>query len=169
MDLVVLETGNGGDLQKAGNDFAVLQGWGNMPYLALFGGNIEGITKSKVPGELSKDWWGNSLLFPQDSKQQFNSLTERTLMEVALTSSGREKIQQAVEKDLEFMKEFAEIKVTVSIVSDDHIKIDIKVRQPKGFGGTDEQAKAYIFIWDATKQELGDYRFEDYSDDYFVG
>ncbi len=169
MDLAILETGNGGDLQIVGNDFAMQAGWGNMPYLALFGGNIEASTVERVPAQFAEDWWGNSALFPNDESIQLNSETERTLKNVALTSAGRIKIQQAVEKDLVFMKEFAVINVEVTIPRIDTVKIIIKIREPNNLQGRPaDQYRAFIFIWDATKKELGDFRIEDFNDDFFV-
>jgi hypothetical protein len=169
MDLAIIETGNGGELKLLGNDFAMQGGWGNMPYLAMFGGNPQGVTKEKLPTEESLDWRGNNLLMPQDKSIQFNSLTERTLMEVALNSSGRLKIEQAVKKDLEFMEAFAEIKVSVTIPAVDKVKIDIRVQQPENLQGRiPDIYKQYIFIWDATKQVLGDFRLLDFNNDYKI-
>jgi hypothetical protein len=41
MDILLVETGNGGDVIFTGNDLAVINGFENMPYLAMFGGNVE--------------------------------------------------------------------------------------------------------------------------------
>jgi hypothetical protein len=170
MDIAVVETGNGGDLVKAGNDLAQQSGWGNMPYLAMFGGNVEQSTPmTRVATEQAKDWWGNNLLFAQDQSVQFNSETERTLQNVPLTSSGRILIQQAVEKDLEFMKSFAIIKVRVTIIGLDTVEIFVAVAQPSNLNGrVPDQYKGYIFIWDATAKELGDFRIQDFNDDFLV-
>lgn len=169
MDVAILETGNGGDLKIVSNDLAIQNGWGNMPYLALFGGNIEASTIKRVPSQLAYDYWANNILWPQDESIQMNSETERTLKNVSLTSAGRIKIQQAVEKDLKFMKEFSNISVSVSIEGIDRVNITVKVRELNNFNGrSPDRYRAYIFIWDATKQELGDFRVEDFNDDFFV-
>src|SRR5688572_6826679 len=105
MDLKLIVDGNGADIVKTTKDLVVISGLQNMVLLALFGGNVEASTPTKrLPTEQAGDWWGNSLFFPDDPERQFNSLTERTLNTVALTSSGRVRIEQAVLKDLEFMK-----------------------------------------------------------------
>ena len=39
-DLAIIETLNGGDLQKVGNDIGVIYGNENQGYLGMFGGNI---------------------------------------------------------------------------------------------------------------------------------
>lgn len=157
MDVLLIETGNGGDLVKKGNDLAMIYGFENMPYLALFGGNKDfPSSTSRVGNEQAFDWWGNNLLFPNDSRQWFSSLTETALHKIPLTSSGRLQIESAIKKDLEFMGPFAEVKVATEIISTDHIKITIGIKQPDNL-----QEKEFIFIWDATKAELtGDSGFE---------
>lgn len=110
--------GNGGDLQLLGNDLALVYGMENQVYLALFGGNVEG------------NWWGNSLLMPNDTAKQFNSNTERTLNTVALNSSGIAKIQAAVESDLKYLK--AKVTVIVSLFDTNTVGLNIKVAYNSG-------------------------------------
>lgn len=150
MDLKVIETGNGGDLVKGTKDLEVISGLGNMVYLALFGGNVKASTPLKrLPSEQGFDWWGNVLMFPNEPNLQFNSLTERTLNNVALTSSGRVRIEQAALKDLEFMKPFAEVTASVSIPETDKVMIEVQLREPDNL-----QEQEFTFIWDASKNEL---------------
>ena len=61
-DLAVIENGNGGDIQVFGNDLAIVNGIENMPYLGMFGGNLEQSTVDNEVTEFSLDWWGNDLL-----------------------------------------------------------------------------------------------------------
>jgi len=150
MDLELIETGNGGDLVKKPKDLNVIFGFQNMPYLAMFGGNPGFITPvNRSVNEQSFDWWGNTLFFRDNVDFQFNSLTEQILMDVALNSSGAAQIEQAIKKDLEFMQEFSNVSVSVSIVSDDKVVIGIVLEEPDN-----EQNKAFVFIWDATNEEL---------------
>lgn len=152
MDLEVVEQGNGGELVKTTNDLSVIFGFQNMIYLALFGGNVKASTPTqRIPTEQDFSWWGNSLLMPQLDGIQFNSETERSLNTVPLTSSGRGLIQQAVEKDLVFMQEFATVVVVVSIIATDKIAIGVRLVQPDNL-----QKQDFIFIWNATNQELMD-------------
>lgn len=151
-DLVVYETGNGGDIKLKGNDLALTDGLTNMPYLALFGGNPEANTApGRLPNEQAFDWWGNSILFPNDESIQFNSNFERALGEVSLTSSGRIILEGKIKKDLAFMgkSEFAEVTVSTSVLSVDRIEFTIKVQEPGN-----PQDREFIYIWDATKNEL---------------
>lgn len=150
MDLKVIETGNGGDLTKNGSDLAMVFSFENMPYLALFGGNVEAVTPQKrLESEQAFDFWGNSLLFTNDTSIQFNSLTEKTLQITPLTSSGRLIIENAIKSDLEFMAPFAEVTVTTQIISTDRIDILIGLKEP---GNLTE--KRFIYIWENGKLNI---------------
>lgn len=152
MDLKLKETFNGGDIVKATKDFVVIYGLGNMPYIALFGGNVEANTPTRrVSGEQNFDWWGNELLMNEDQGLQFNSDTERALITTPLTSAGRSRIQAAVARDLKFMKDFARVGVSVAIIATDIVRIGIQVQEPDNL-----EARDFIFIWDATRGELVD-------------
>lgn len=171
MDLKLRETGNGGDINFKGRDLSLAFSFENMPYLALFGGNVEASTPSKrLESDQAFDWWGNALLFANDKNIQFNSLTERTLHNVALNSAGRVLIEQAIKKDLEFMQEFAEVSVSVAIISDDVLQIDIGIKQPNNL-----VEKKHRYMWDAEKglmfgsddnaRDLRDFN-NDFNDDF---
>ena len=148
MDVAIIETLNGGDISKLGNDVALALGFENMPYIAMFGGNPQQSTPSiRIGGEQNFDWFGN--VFESDPVVQTNSSTERTLRNVALNSAGRVSIEQAVNTDLQFMKAFAIVNVSVSIISDDRVQIDIEIIEP-----TNKQNKNFRYIWDSTLQGL---------------
>lgn len=150
MDLELTETGNGGDLVKKPKDLSVISGLGNMPYLAMFGGNLEASTPvTRLETEQAFDWWGNTLLFGDDPGLQLNSRTERALLETALTSQGRLAVERAVLSDLAFMRPFANVSVQASITSTDTIRIAVGLQRPDNL-----EEREYIFIWDASKEEL---------------
>ena len=150
MDVKVIETGNGGDLTKNGNDLAMVFSFENMVYLAMFGGNKEAVTLQKrISNEQAFDYWANSLLFSEDTGLQFNSITEKTLETTALTSVGRLTIEDAVKADLEFMAAFAEVSVSSQIVSSDRIDISVKVNEP---GNLTE--RRFIYIWENGKLNI---------------
>ncbi len=156
MDLELIESGDGGDIIKKSKDLSVIFGFENMPYIAMFGGNSEQSTPlTRLSTEQDFSFWGNNLLHPGDASVQFNSETERALKTVALTSFGRPLIQQAVQKDLVFMQEFAEVTVEVTLPMHDHVLIGIRLRQPDNL-----QAQDFVYIWSATKQELLQKEFE---------
>jgi hypothetical protein len=145
MDIELIETGNGGDLVISGNDFKKLMSFENMPYLAMFGGNVEASTPiARLQTEQAFDWWGNSFLLPAE---QMNSLTERTLKNTPLNSAGRQTIENAIKEDLKFMQSFAIIVVSATIVSDDVININIRITRPDNL-----QEREFIYIWDVGLQ-----------------
>ena len=150
MDLVLHETGNGGDLQLKGNDLDVSASIFNQIYMALFGGNPSASTTGEeLITEQRQDWWANSLVYQDLPELQQNSTLERVLNEVALNSSGRLQIEEAVKNDLAFLKDVAEISIETRITDIDRVEIRIFAQEPDN-----EQKQEFIFIWDATKQEV---------------
>lgn len=109
-DLLIYETGNGGDLKLRGADLVSVNGYENVTYLAMFGG---------------ASWWGN---YMQPSRP-FQSQTETVLETTALNSAGRLAVEEAVKNDLAFLTEIPGTTFTVSVtlVSKDRIDIDIAV------------------------------------------
>lgn len=161
MDFQLFETGNGGDLLIKGSDVVVVDGIQNMPYLAMFGGNVEQDTKNKITEEQSFDWWGNNLLMPSNQSIQFNSRTERVINSTALTSSGRVIIENAIKDDLKFLSDFgAEVSVTVSITATDRIDVNIRISQPAG--------GARVIVINFRKRSDGDFYIFDFNDDFYI-
>ena len=121
-DLAIVNTGNGGDFTMKGkSDLHVTLNDENEIFLRLFGGNIEQDTKStRQAGDEDKSFWANNMLFG-DSKIQFNSLTERTLRETEVSSAGRQRIENAIKKDLDGLT----VTVFVSIVGPDKWGVQI--------------------------------------------
>lgn len=150
-DLEMIETGDGGDIILLGNDLKVIEGFQNMPYLGMYGGNIEENTKEFNVDEQRADFWGNSLLMFNESQIQYNSDTERLLNEIALNSSGRLLIEQTIKSDLKFMEEFSTVEVSASIVSPNRVQIKIKIQEPNNI-----ESNEFTYIWDSTKFELID-------------
>ena len=115
MDLMMIETGNGGDLVLRGNDLATVTGYENIPYLACFGGN---------------DWWGNDLLLTDGASIRFSSTTEDVLKTVALNSAGRIAVENAILADLAFLKQEVpgtEITVSATVVNSDRLDIELNI------------------------------------------
>ncbi len=149
-DLRVNETGNGGDLELIGKDLSMVFGFENMPYLAIFGGNLEGSTNGpKKENEQAVDWWGNNLLMSNNQDIQFNSLLERKLQNVGLTSASRIEIEQVILRDLQFMNAFSEVSVATEIIATDNLKISITIKQPDNL-----QDKQFVYIWDSTENTI---------------
>ena len=143
-DVKMYETGNGGDIMIIGNDLESCFSFENMPYLGMFGGNVEQVTSQVGQNDEQRfDYWGNAF---QNENSQLNSITENRLITTPLTSEGRTLIENAVKSDLSFMKAFAVISVVVRIISDDWLNISILVQEP-----SNTQSLEFQFIWDAAK------------------
>lgn len=161
IDLAIIETGNGGDLQLVGNDLAVVTGVENMPYLGMFGGNVEAVTTNRIQDAQSFDYWQNNLFMPNNQSVQFNSIVEKTLNTTPLTSAGRVIIENAIKKDLEFLTSAgALLEVTVTIVSTDRINVTLKVQQPL--------SAEKVTIINFKKKADGDWYIFDFNNDFFL-
>lgn len=148
-DVLLIEDGNGGDLILNGNDIQLTNGFQNMPYLALFGGNVGFPTVEQTSQGQNFDFWGNYFLNPDNKSIWYNSLTEQLLAVTALSPLTRIQIEENVKKDLEFMGKFAEISVSVSLVLVDRIRISITILEPDNVTSNE-----FVYIWDATESEL---------------
>ncbi len=157
-DLAVLETGNGGDLSLNGNDLAVVTGIENMPYLGLFGGNVEQVTTSDKVMD-SKDWWGNDLLMKSNKSIQFNSTVEKTLKNTALNSAGRVIIEGAIKNDLQFLSPQATIVVSVTIEATDRLRVNIQIKV---------DINIRVLVLNYRKSSDGDFFLLDFNDDFFL-
>lgn len=157
-DISIIETGNGGDMQMNGSDFAVVTGIENMPYLGMFGGNVEQSTGVDKLAD-AKDWWANDLLMKSKPSIQMNSLVERVLNNTPLTTGGRIVIENAIKKDLEFLQEQAQIEVTAIIEATDRIKISIRV-------AIDSVTK--VIVANFKKIADGDWVISEFNDDFYL-
>ena len=159
MDIFLSETGNGGDLVMKGNDFHIIYGIENQPYLALFGGNIEAST-SNIKPEKSLDYWGNNYFYFSQITAQLNSLTERSYNDIPLSSFGRIQIENAIKKDLSYLNKLnVTFDVAVKIVSDDRIDTIINLVQGEN--------KSVVIISHKKKAD-GDFFIYDFNNDFNV-
>lgn len=148
-DLLLIENGDGGDLVLNGNDVQMTGGFQNMPYLAMFGGNVGFPTSAQTASGQNFDFWGNYFLNPDNKAIWFNSLTEQLLAVTALTPLTRIQIEENIKKDVEFMGKFAQLTVSVSLVLVDRIRISIIILEPDNVTSNE-----FVYIWDATEAEL---------------
>lgn len=149
-DIHLFETGSGGDFAIVNNDLLMGESLYQQIYLALFGGNIQASTKSSyLASEERFDYWGNSLIWKDVKTKQFNSETERTLGNVALNSSGRLSILQAVNNDLDYLKGVVDFTVEVGIESVSRISITVSFSEK-----TNQQDKVLQMVWNNSKNEV---------------
>ena len=146
IDLMIYESGSGGDLNLKNEDIETVKGLVTQVYLALFGGNIEENTSDSLEDlEQRNDWWGNDLL-PVDN--QFNSNFERALTSVALNSNGITILENAAKKDLKYLRQYADISISGSVVELNRFQLEVTLQEPN------EQSVKLRFIWDGTRNEL---------------
>jgi hypothetical protein len=148
LDIELIDTPDGAEYNLKGNDIGAISGMQNMPYIAMFGGGDELTTGPKVT-EQSFDWWGNFSLDPSNKNVWINSRTEKTLKTTPLTPFGRLIIEEQVKADLQFMEAFATVNVSVSLISVDKLKIEVKIQEP-----STNETQIFSYIWNATEQEL---------------
>ena len=149
-DILLFESGDGGEMLVLNNDISLVETLYQQVYLRLFGGNVEAnTTGNEIEGQQRDDWWGNTLLFNDRKDKQFNSNTERVLDSVALNTSGRIDIIRAVEDDLKNLENIADVFVNVVILSHTRIEISVLLRKPEGI-----EDKALQFIWDNATKEI---------------
>ncbi len=150
-DLLLCETGNGGDLRLQGNDIVLIEGMHNQVYIGWFGGNLEASTpdgEERAEGEEQLDWWGNELFYPDSPEFQFNSTLEKSLTEVAINSSGRLLLEENSALDLTFLGDFASVSTEVNVIGNDKVEIIAKLQEPEN-----DENKTFSFIWDNTRLE----------------
>jgi len=149
-DIHLFETGSGGDFAIVNDDLLMGESLYQQIYLALFGGNIQASTKpSYLASEERFDYWGNSLIWKDVKTKQFNSETERILGNVALNSSGRLSILQAVNNDLDYLKGVVDFTVEVGIESVSRISITVSFSEK-----TNQQDRVLQMVWNNSKNEV---------------
>ena len=146
VDIMMFESGSGGDLSLQNDDIQTISGLSNQVYLALFGGNLQESTDENLAVlDERQDWWGNGLL---PTEQQFNSIFEKTIRETTLTSGGIQTLINAAKEDLNYLTAYADIEISGSIVQTNRFELLVNLIEP------DQQSTKIKFIWDGTRNEL---------------
>jgi hypothetical protein len=149
-DILLYLNGDGGEISTQNDDIELTNVLYNQVLLALFGGNVEAVTTgNEPPGSVREDYWANALFYPNEPETQFNSLTEKALLDNVLNSSGRINILRAVDADLQYLKTIANISTNVVILSTNSLQISVTLQEPSS-----QQNKQFVFIWDNAKKEL---------------
>lgn len=160
-DVSIIETGNGGDLQKSSNDLVVVYGIQNVPYLSICGGNKRQSTPpQRNTQEQYFDYWANSLMYEAEPDLQMNSETERTYDSVALNSEGRTFIEAALKEDLKILDDVAVVTINTYIISDDRIDAIITIVEDI------ETIKIIKITYQKTSD--GDFFVMDFNDDFYL-
>lgn len=151
MDVLLCAAESGSDFIFESKGFKLTEGISNQVFIGLFGGNIGGEERDRENSPNTEqifDWFGNDLFFDPEIDFKYNSELETFLMQTALNSSGRIRIEETAEGDLSFMSDFGKVEVEAEIIEIDKLKIFVKIQQPDN-----EENQVFSFIWDAAKQE----------------
>jgi len=108
-DILIYESGEGGELQLISNDLATVDSLANQVYIALFGGG-------------DANWFGND---PDIAIDQ-NSTFETVLKSVALNASGLQKLENAARADLSYLNNFS---VECSLIAPTKLKISVVISE----------------------------------------
>lgn len=150
IDVLIYESGEGGELSKINDDLTFVETLYNQTYLALFGGNVaENTKRDYLFTEQRFDYWGNNLFHSETPTEQFNSNTERTIQNIALNSAGRADLIRAVEADLAYLSELLNYVVDVVFLNTNKIKIIIKFEAK-----SNQESQTLQLIYDNAKNEL---------------
>lgn len=145
MDVLIYESGNGGEVNLINGDLETTESIANQSYLAHYGGNVEASTTGEeIEGEERQDWWGNAF-FQDESEALMNSELERAMNENAIGSAGRSEIERRAKEDLDYLSEISEVETSVALTDHDKITITDQIT---------EIETMYKYIWDGTKNEL---------------
>ena len=122
IDLKIVNTLDGGDLELSGNDLTMVAGVENTPYLAMFGGS---------------DWVGNFL-----TDKPFNSRTEAVLNEVTLNSDGLMRITDAMNADLSYLSDITGTAwaATAAIIAPNKVRLSVTIN-----------GREFAYLWNPTE------------------
>lgn len=138
VDVLLVETGTGGDFVLKNNDLAPSYSIENLIPLYLFGGNIEQNTE---PGDSENiqnfDWWGNAI----EEDEIYNSDFERQLKLGVLSSAGVQALVSAAERDLAPLAENYDLLVSGSSPVPGRFKLEIELDGPSN----KKIKKVYLF------------------------
>ncbi len=147
IDVMIYESGSGGDFELINGDLATVDGWTNQPYLGMFGGNTEANTIGEEEEGVERfDWWGNVFLL-NEPEAQMNSDVERSLQQFEVSSEGIYELEKLVGSDLEFLNDLGEVSIETEIIDNDRIQIIVKIQESDDPG-------IYKLIWDRTKDTI---------------
>lgn len=148
-DFGLYETGYGGDLSILNNDIEMVSSLSNQVYIALFGGNIGYVTRNDFNADQQRlDFWGNSLIYRNNSRKQFNSLTEHFILNSVINSAFRSKLIDCVKRDLEYLDAIFVTDINV-IIDTNNIKILVSI-----FGKDNVLVKNIELVWDTFKKQV---------------
>ena len=149
-DINLYESGNGGEMSIVANDLLISETLFQQVYLALFGGNVEAVTRGdEVIGQERFDYWANSLFFADNPTRQCNSETEKFITNMPFTTSNRLKLIEYVKSDLSYLSFLINYSVDVAFESSNRVVIIVNFTE-KG----SQEDKLLQLVYDNAKNEV---------------
>lgn len=149
-DINLYESGNGGEMSIVSNDLLMSESLFQQVYLALFGGNIEAVTRGdEVIGQERFDYWANTLFFQDNPVKQFNSETEKFLINMSYTTSNRLKLIELVKSDLSYVSSLVNFSVDVKFESLNRLLIIINFTEK-----INQEDRVLQLVYDNSKNEI---------------
>ncbi len=121
-DVHLCQTDNDGDITVVDGIIEMRDGIETTVYLALFGGN------NNDSGGTSRQWWGN--LSENEPAKRYTSETQYLLETIPPISSNRQRIEDAIRRDLQFLLTegiATTIEVSATLPSINNILIDVQI------------------------------------------
>ena len=124
-DVLLYQTTDGGEIEVENGSVTMTGGLGSAAYLSLFGGgrNDDNTASS------TKQWFGNAL-FPDRAERQYRNRLQYELDRLPAVPANLLKLQQAAEKDLEWITDqniASSIDVSVSMPGLNKIAIVLQI------------------------------------------
>jgi hypothetical protein len=101
---------DGGEIQIESGEPLMSDGLENAAFLSLFGGNTEDSGRSD---DNAKQWWGN--LSETIPERRYRSETQNLLRSLPAVPGNLQKLEDAVERDLDWMRSEFEATVAVDV------------------------------------------------------
>ena len=124
MEVLLYQTNDDGEIDITNGVVKMSGGLETAVYLSLFGGNEDDSGSDKD----SLSWWGN--LTENDKSYKYRSETQHLLRSIPQTTNNLLRIQDAVERDLNWLinkKIASDIRISVSIPALNKIKLELNI------------------------------------------
>ncbi len=108
-DVLLFQTSDGGEVTFVGGEPMLTDGLDVAAYLSLFGGNEQ---DPGLPGDASLSWWGN---VGEPIDRQYRSETQYLLRDLPVTAANRQRVEDAVDRDLDWMRTTLQATLTISV------------------------------------------------------
>lgn len=128
-DVVLFQTGDGGNIKSINGLITMSGGLQTATYLSLFGGNQYDIENQGVETLTFKEWWGN---IGEVEENQYKSETQNIIDGMPPSSANLKRLEESAKTDLNWMIDTnlaSEINIDASIPQLNVVKLVIRINQ----------------------------------------